>query len=184
MRKCTQGRIRCRQQRTSHFQGPRSRCRHFILNYVCIAVPLTKKAILNQVLWSNQCDRAVGQLKVLCSSLVFWSPDFTWPFILQTDVSEFGVSAVLSQHDNEGQDSGSSCHENSIIPPSEKNALPLNLESEPSPSVGTIHGKDYWTHPAAIKCIFNVGQKLNVYSLIYFSLKLLISLLQRLSSTS
>jgi len=50
---------------------------HFILNYVCIAVPLTKKAILNQVLWSNQCDRAFGQLKVLCSSLVFWSPDFT-----------------------------------------------------------------------------------------------------------
>ena len=71
-------------------------------------------------------------LWMLCSSPVFWSPDFTWPFILQTDVSDFGVSAVLSQHDDEGQESGSSCHENSIIPLSEMNALPLNMESEPS----------------------------------------------------
>jgi len=130
-----------RQWRTS--QGPKSRSGHssglqaiistlYWTMHVCIAVPLTNKAILNQVLWSNQCDRAFGQLKVLCSSPVFWSPDFTWPFFLQTDVSEFGVSAVLSQHDDEGQDSGSSCHENSIIPPSDMNALPLNMESEPS----------------------------------------------------
>lgn len=38
-------------------------------------------------------------------------------------MSEFGVSAMLSQHDDEGQDSGSSCRENSIIPPPEMNAL-------------------------------------------------------------
>jgi len=133
MGKCTQEKNKV--QAVENFPFPRTKkhvlrftgyYQHFILNYVCIAVPVTKKAILNQVLWINQCDRAFGQLKVLCSSPVLWSPDFTWPFLFQTDLSEFGVSAMLSQHDDKGQDSGSSCHENSIGKES------LNLESEPS----------------------------------------------------
>ena len=90
------------------FLGLTSYYRRFIPNYASIAVPLTdltKKAAPNQVLWNAQCDRAFGRLKkVLCSSPVLWSPDFTRPFILQTDASEFGVGAVLSQHDDEGQD--------------------------------------------------------------------------------
>ena len=48
-----------------------------------------------------------GQLTVKmssCSAPVMQSPDFNRPFILQTNASERGVGAVLSQTDDEGAD--------------------------------------------------------------------------------
>ncbi len=41
---------------------------------------------------------------LLCSSSVLRSPDFVRPFILQTDASDRGVGAVLSQIDGEGEE--------------------------------------------------------------------------------
>ena len=40
----------------------------------------------------------------LCSSPVLQSPDFSRPFIMQTDASNRGVIAVLSQRDRDGTD--------------------------------------------------------------------------------
>ena len=58
-----------------------------------------------QVQWTEECDRAFNKLKQqLCSAPVLSSPDFSRPFLLQTDVSERGVGAVLSQRSDQGED--------------------------------------------------------------------------------
>ena len=40
----------------------------------------------------------------MCSSPVLQSPNFSNPFILQTDASDRGVGAVVSQLDDQGDD--------------------------------------------------------------------------------
>ena len=76
-------------------------------DFTTIAAPLTDltcKTSLNAVTWTNDCARAFVILKErLCSSPVLHSPDFTLPFVLQTDASERWVGAVLSQHSSEGE---------------------------------------------------------------------------------
>lgn len=53
--------------------------------------------------WSDDCDAAFKQLKLLLSSKpVLKSLDFTKPFLIQVDASESAAGAVLLQ---EGQDS-------------------------------------------------------------------------------
>ena len=70
--------------------------RKFIPNYVTISLPLTDLTRKNY---------AFGSLKSeLCSAPVLASPDFNQPFILQTDASDRGVGAVLSQYDDAGLD--------------------------------------------------------------------------------
>ena len=50
-------------------------------------------------------ERAFRELKtLLCSNPVLQSPDLKKEFILQTDASEFGVGAVLSQLDDSSTD--------------------------------------------------------------------------------
>eukprot|EP00731_Ephydatia_muelleri_P011429 Em0006g323a len=64
----------------------------------CMAAPI-------QVQWTGECDRAFNKLKQqLCSAPVLSSPDYTRPFVLQTDASECGVGAVLSQRSDQGKD--------------------------------------------------------------------------------
>ena len=80
----------------------------FIPNYATLAAPLTdltrKKAPI-QVQWTGECDRAFNKLKQqLCSAPVLSSPDYTRSFVLQTDASERGVGAVLSQRSDQGED--------------------------------------------------------------------------------
>ena len=41
---------------------------------------------------------------MLISTPVIWNPDFRRPFVLQTDASDLGVGAVLSQYEDEGHD--------------------------------------------------------------------------------
>ena len=56
-------------------------------------------------MWSAQCDDALVCLKqLLCSSPILWSPDFTRPFILQTDASDREIGAVLSQIGSDGEE--------------------------------------------------------------------------------
>ena len=90
------------------FLGLTGYYRHFIPEYSSIAAPLTdltKKSSPNQVVWSAQCDGAFVRLKqLLCSSPILQSPDFTRPFILQTDASDRGVGAVLSQVGSDGEE--------------------------------------------------------------------------------
>ena len=82
--------------------------RHFIKDFASIAVPLTnltKKKNPDIVVWTEECDRVFNTLKnVLTSTPVLSSPNFEKTFILQTDASNYGVGAVLSQAAAEGLD--------------------------------------------------------------------------------
>ena len=90
------------------FLGITGYYRKFIADYATVAAPLTdltKKNSPNQVVWTERCAQAWKTLKVvLCSSPILRSPDFTSQFILQTDASDHGVGAVLSQRDEHGAD--------------------------------------------------------------------------------
>ena len=55
--------------------------------------------------WSSECDRAFIQLKeILCLNPVLQAPNLDEFFILQTDASEEGLGADLSQADHNGQE--------------------------------------------------------------------------------
>ena len=91
-----------RQVRT--FLGLMGYYRQFIPNFASIAAPLhelTAKSTPNRVKWTDQTERAFNRLKTaLCSETVLHTPDFSRRFVLQTDASEVGLGAVLSQiHD-------------------------------------------------------------------------------------
>ena len=90
------------------FLGLAGYYRRFIKDFASIAVSLTnltKKKNPDIVVWTEECDRAFNTLKdVLTSTPVLSSPNFEKMFILQTDASNHGVGAVLSQVDAEGLD--------------------------------------------------------------------------------
>ena len=66
---------------------------------------LTKKSHPNKVTWNAECDHAFKEVKRIHSSKpVLRSPDFKRPFILQTDASDKGVGAVLSQKADGGEE--------------------------------------------------------------------------------
>ena len=73
--------------------------------YATLAAPLTeltKKDKPNCLVWSSECAEAFEALKRhLCTSPVLKCPDFERPFVLQTDASDWGVGAVLSQMDED-----------------------------------------------------------------------------------
>ena len=67
----------------------------------CPLTNLTKKSAPNCPVLTNQCKETFQTLKrLLCSAPVLKGPDFNKPFILQTDASERGIGAVLSQLDD------------------------------------------------------------------------------------
>ena len=85
------------------FLGLTGYYRKFIPDYAAPLTDLTRKSKPNRVAWTTECDRAFQELKlILCSSPVLASSDFTRPFTLQTDASDRGVGAVLSQYDDDG----------------------------------------------------------------------------------
>ena len=88
------------------FLGLSGYYRRFIPDYATIALPLTdltRKSAPNHVVWTNACDAAFRELKQrLTRAPVLKSPDFTKEFVLQTDASERGVGAVLSQRGSDG----------------------------------------------------------------------------------
>ena len=89
------------------FLGITGYYRKFISNYSTVAAPLTdliKKNRPTKVNWTSDCDSAFHTLNTsLCTSPVLNSPNFSKPFILQTDASDRGVSAVLSQYSTDNQ---------------------------------------------------------------------------------
>lgn len=82
--------------------------RRFIPNFASRAAPLTdltRKSSSSKVKWTSECEHAFQDLKsCLCKDPVLQSPNFDLPFVVQTDVSELGLGAVLLQ--GEGED----CH--------------------------------------------------------------------------
>ena len=58
----------------------------------------------------------------LCCSPVLRSPDFTKELRLQTDVSEYGVGAVLSQEDDAGDEHPIAYFSRKLLPREQKYA--------------------------------------------------------------
>ena len=90
------------------FLGLSGYYRRFIQDYSTITAPLTdltQKKKPNKVVWTRECDCAFKTLKrMLCSCPILKSPDFEKEFILQTDASDRGVGAVLSQLGDDEKD--------------------------------------------------------------------------------
>jgi len=106
------------------FLGITGYYRKFIPNYASLACPLTdltRKSQPNKVVWSPECTAAFEQLKqALCSSTVLKSPDFNKPFTLQTDASDRGVGAVLSQSSEQGRDRPNAYFSRKLLPREER----------------------------------------------------------------
>ena len=80
--------------------------RRFIPNFATIAAPLvglTKKG--KQFCWGDKQQEAFTHLKqLLCTAPVLAYLRLDEPFVLQTDASDLGLGAVLTQSDNSGLD--------------------------------------------------------------------------------
>ena len=107
------------------FLGHTGYYRKFVPNYAVIALPLTdctKKNAPTNVNWTDACEAAFTELKRRLTSVSVLSPDLLRPFILQTDASERGIGAVLSQHCVEGEEHPVSCYSRKVLPREERYA--------------------------------------------------------------
>ena len=96
----------------------------FIPDYSSIAAPLTdltKKYAPTRVIWSEACEAAFQKLKeILCKAPVLQNPDFNKSFILQTDASDRGIGAVLSQEDSNGEEHPVAYFSKKLLPREER----------------------------------------------------------------
>lgn len=108
------------------FLGLTGYYRRFVPDYATIALPLTdltRKAAPNSVVWTAECDTAFTELKRrLTSAPVLKSPDFDREFILQTDASERGIGAVLSQRAVDGEEHPIAYYSRKLLPREERYA--------------------------------------------------------------
>ncbi|KAI4875318.1 hypothetical protein NFI96_001826 [Prochilodus magdalenae] len=93
-------------RRVRSFLGLVGWYRRFIPNFATKATALTdltKNDQPQRVKWTENCEHSFNELKnALCEEPVLASPDFSKPFIVQTDASGSGLGAVLLQ--GEGED--------------------------------------------------------------------------------
>lgn len=85
--------------------GMASWYRRFLPNFSTTIAPLT--ALLGKRKkwqWSEECRKSFEAIKnALASAPVLTCPDFTKPFVVQTDASAYGIGAVLSQEHDDGE---------------------------------------------------------------------------------
>jgi hypothetical protein len=75
--------------------------RKFIQNYAALAEPLTSLLKRDAFQWSPAAQQAMDALKnALATAPVLALPDFSSPFIVQTDASGHAMGAVLLQNDH------------------------------------------------------------------------------------
>ena len=91
---------------TQRFLGLANYYRRFIKDFATIARPLhqaTEKS--RNFTWTRQCEEAFSKLKeFLTSAPILALPDWSKPFIVDTDASDFGIGAVLSQCQEDGKE--------------------------------------------------------------------------------
>ena len=94
------------QRDVQQFLGLANYHRWFVRDFARIAKPLHRLTEKNvRFSWTEEAAGAFAQLKQrLISPLVLAHPDFTVPFILDTDASATGIGAVLSQRHADGKE--------------------------------------------------------------------------------
>ncbi|XP_051156206.1 uncharacterized protein LOC127278513 [Leptopilina boulardi] len=87
------------QKNIKQFLGLAGYYRRFIPNFAKIAKPMTNLLRKNVKFdWNSEVEVAFAQLKrILCTQPILQYPDFSKPFIVTTDASDFAIGAVLSQ---------------------------------------------------------------------------------------
>ena len=92
------------QKEVQQFLGLANYYRRFVKDFATIAKPLhhlTEKTA--EFKWTEQCQKAFEEIRHrLVSSPILAFPDFSKPFILDTDASDVGIGAVLSQEQEDG----------------------------------------------------------------------------------
>ena len=80
----------------------------YINNFLTVATPLSdlmRKHAPNKVVWGESCQEASQQLKrALTVAPVLVTPNWSKPFIIQTDAFAYGLGYVLSQLDSQGEE--------------------------------------------------------------------------------
>ncbi len=81
------------------FLGLAGYYRRFIPDYSELTSPLTdltKKEVPDTVQWTERCQQVFTQVKAaLCGGPLLHSPDFSLPFLLQTDASDRGLTQEI-----------------------------------------------------------------------------------------
>ena len=95
----------CRRE-VQQFLGFANYYRRFIRNFADVVKPLhrlTEK--VTTFAWSDSCQSAFSELRCrLTSAPILAFPDYSKPFLLDTDASDTGIGAVLSQVHTDGQE--------------------------------------------------------------------------------
>ena len=91
-------------QEVQQFLGLAGYYRRFVQNFAGIAKPLQRLTERGRIFkWTIECENAFARLKLLLSTSPILSfPDFSLPFILDTDACQCGIGAVLSQIHKDG----------------------------------------------------------------------------------
>jgi hypothetical protein len=72
--------------------------RRFVKNYAHLMAPLTNILKKNSFLWNEESEKCFENLKkIMSTTLMLVTPDFSKPFIIECDASGFGIRAVLMQ---------------------------------------------------------------------------------------
>ena len=81
---------------------------------ICIMSP-------SNVTWTDVCETAFAKLKQrLTTCPVLKGPDLSQPFVLQTDASEWGIGAVLSQYRPDGEEHPVAYYSRKLLPQEER----------------------------------------------------------------
>ena len=99
------------------FLGASGYYRRFCKNFSDVAMPLTKLlAKKSKFCWSEKCDEAFNEIKnMLVNAPVLRMPDYSKPFMLYVDASQWGVGGVLMQ-DHEGVDHPIGYYSKKLLP--------------------------------------------------------------------
>ena len=104
--------------------GYASYCRKFIRGFAHVD-PLNKLLQKDHPFqWTNSCENAFASFKKAFVEMVTLAyPDFTKPFIIDTDVSDVGIKAVLLQLNKSSQEQPLAYYSRSLSKPERKYAV-------------------------------------------------------------